>query len=88
MLSEYLTRLLAHALRHDSRPKNPDKAGLTGERITLDPIAVGQSNKLIARELGIAEGAVKIHVKQHTRELDVRSRVEAVVLAVERGMKA
>lgn len=89
VLSEYLTGLLAHALRQDSRPKNPDKAGLTEqERKILDHIAAGQSNKLIARALGIAEGTVKVHVKHVLKKLDVRSRVEAAVLAVERGKKA
>lgn len=89
VLSAYLTGLLAHALRQESRPKNPDTAGLTEqERRILDNIAAGKSNKLIARELGIAEGTVKVHVKHILKKLDVRSRVEAAVLAVERGRKA
>lgn len=88
VLSEQLTGLLAHAIRQDSRPKSPDKAGLTEqERRILDHIAAGKSNKLIARELGIAEGTVKVHVKHILKKLDVRSRVEAAVLAVEYGRK-
>lgn len=42
------------------------------------------SNKLIARELDIAEGTVKVHVKHLLRKLNLRSRVEAAVCAVEK----
>ncbi len=42
------------------------------------------SNKLIARELDIAEGTVKVHVKHLLRKLNLRSRVEAAVWAVEK----
>jgi two-component system, NarL family, nitrate/nitrite response regulator NarL len=84
-LSERLTRLLAHSLREDSRPKDPDQAGLTEqEGRILEQIALGKSNKLIARELNIAEGTVKVHVKHLLRKLNLRSRVEAAVWAVER----
>jgi hypothetical protein len=41
-------------------------------------------NKVIARELGIAEGTVKVHVKHLLRKLNLRSRVEAAVWAVDR----
>ena len=84
-LSERLTRLLAHSLREDNRPKDPDQAGLTEqEGRILEQIALGKSNKLIARELNIAEGTVKVHVKHLLRKLNLRSRVEAAVWAVER----
>ena len=46
-------------------------------------LAEGQSNKGIARELGITDGTVKLHVRSILRKLDVRSRVEAAVIAVE-----
>ena len=84
-LTERLTRLLAHSLREDNRPKDPDQAGLTEqEGRILEQIARGLSNKLIARELDIAEGTVKVHVKHLLRKLNLRSRVEAAVWAVER----
>jgi two-component system nitrate/nitrite response regulator NarL len=51
-------------------------------------LAEGQSNKLIAHNLGISEGTVKLHVKAVLRKLGVHSRVEAAVLAVENGMRA
>ncbi len=84
-LSEPLTRLLAHSLREDHRPKDPDQAGLTDqEKRILEQIARGLSNKLIARELNIAEGTVKVHVKHLLRKLNLRSRVEAAVWTVEK----
>jgi len=84
-LTERLTRLLAHSLREDNRPRDPDQAGLTDqESRILDLIAQGKSNKLIARELEIAESTVKVHVKHLLRKLNLRSRVEAAIWAVEK----
>lgn len=84
-LTERLTRLLAHSLREDALPKPPEEAGLTEqEGRILDLIAQGKSNKLIARELGIADGTVKVHVKHLLRKLNLRSRVEAAIWAVEK----
>jgi len=48
-------------------------------------IAEGQSNKIIARNLGISHGTVKIHVKAILRKLKVHSRVEAAVLSIQEG---
>jgi DNA-binding CsgD family transcriptional regulator len=45
-------------------------------------IARGDSNKLIARELDIAETTVKIHVQHILRKLNLSSRVQAAVFAV------
>ena len=81
-LSERLTRLLAHSLREDSRPKDPDQAGLTEqEGRILEQIALGKSNKLIARELNIAEGTVKIHLAALFSHFDVRNRTELATRA-------
>ncbi len=54
----------------------------------LGLLAEGQSNKVIARNLGISDGTVKLHVKAILRKLGVHSRVEAAVIAVEQGMRA
>ncbi len=56
------------------------------EREILCHLANGRSNKMIARELDIAEGTVKLHVKSILRKLEVHSRVEAAVIAVEQGL--
>ena len=47
----------------------------------LRGIARGDSNKAIARDLGIAETTVKIHVQHVLRKLNVASRVHAAVIA-------
>jgi two-component system nitrate/nitrite response regulator NarL len=56
------------------------------ERDILRGIARGASNKEIAREHGIAETTVKIHVQHVLRKLDVTSRVHAAVIATEMGL--
>lgn len=56
------------------------------EREILLLIARGDSNKLIARELDIAETTVKIHVQHILRKLGLSSRVQAAVFAVNCGI--
>lgn len=57
------------------------------ENEILNLLAEGQSNKVIARNLGISDGTVKLHVKAILRKLGVHSRVEAAVIAVEQGLR-
>jgi DNA-binding NarL/FixJ family response regulator len=45
----------------------------------LRSLSQGKPNKVIARDLGISEGTVKIHLAAIFRALNVRNRVEAVV---------
>jgi two-component system, NarL family, nitrate/nitrite response regulator NarL len=81
-ISERLTQLLVTSLRDRSRPTSLTEAGLTEqESRILDQLVDGKSNKLIARDLGIAEGTVKVHVKHLLKKLNLRSRVEAAVWA-------
>lgn len=83
IVSDSLTHLLAAALREDKRPKSAEEAQLTEqESRILERIAGGLSNKQIGKELDIAEGTVKVHVKHLLRKLGLRSRVEAAVWAV------
>jgi len=56
------------------------------EREILGFIARGRSNKEIARELDLAESTVKIHVQNILRKLNLTSRVQAAVFAVEQGI--
>ncbi len=56
------------------------------EREVLLGIAHGASNKEIARQHGIAETTVKIHVQHVLRKLNVSSRVHAAVIAAESGL--
>lgn len=51
------------------------------EREVLALIALGDSNKVIARKLDIAETTVKIHFQHILRKLQLTSRVQAAVYA-------
>ncbi len=55
------------------------------EQEILALIAGGMTNKMIARELDICDGTVKVHVKNLMRKLNVRSRLEAAVWALAPG---
>jgi two-component system nitrate/nitrite response regulator NarL len=57
------------------------------EREILALIARGDSNKLIARALDIAETTVKIHVQHILRKLNLTSRVQAAVFAVQQDLR-
>jgi len=82
-ISEQLTELLARALREEPRPQRIDEAGLTPrEEEILGLIAKGWSNKLIARDLALSVGTVKVHVKHVLKKLKLKTRVEAAVWAV------
>lgn len=88
VLSDRLTELLARALRQEVAPPPGPRLDLTDrEREILELIAQGKSNKLIARDLDITEGTVKVHVKHLLKKLNLHSRVEAAVWAVENGFK-
>jgi two-component system nitrate/nitrite response regulator NarL len=56
------------------------------ERQIIVMLARGASNKEIARELDLAESTVKIHVQGILRKLNLGSRVQAAVFAVENGL--
>lgn len=88
VISERLTALLAQALRSQKTELvRPDYDSLTPrERDILKLIADGLSNKMIGRKLDISDGTVKVHVKHLLKKLNLRSRVEVAVWAVEEGL--
>ena len=53
------------------------------ERQILEHLARGESNKTIARALDISHDTVKLHVRHILSKLNLTSRVEAAVFAVE-----
>jgi DNA-binding NarL/FixJ family response regulator len=74
-------------LRHGAPPPRPDASGLTPRQMdVLRCLMRGQPNKLIARELGLTEGTVKIHIAAILRALQARNRTEAVVMARRLGL--
>ena len=82
-LNDKLTAMLARALNEGSKPKSTSEAGLTEqEEKILQLISTGKSNKLIAYDLGITEGTVKVHVKHTLKKLNLKSRVEAALWAL------
>jgi len=52
----------------------------------LHGVAQGRSNKEIARELGLAEVTIKLHLRNVFRKMAVKSRAEAAVTAVRAGL--
>jgi two-component system, NarL family, nitrate/nitrite response regulator NarL len=85
-----LAAVLARAVQGEPPPGNAQQKNLADltkrEREILCLLAEGQSNKVIARNLGISDGTVKLHVKAILRKLEVHSRVEAAVIAVEQDL--
>lgn len=68
-------------------PVAPERARLTArEREIVQCLARGESNKLIARHLEVAESTVKIHVQNILKKLNLTSRVQVAVYAVENGL--
>jgi two-component system nitrate/nitrite response regulator NarL len=89
VVAQELTDVLARMVQGNySSEKESPFSGLTPrETEILSLLAEGQSNKMIARNLGISDGTVKLHVKSILRKLNVHSRVEAAVIAVEHGLR-
>ncbi|WP_066733771.1 response regulator [Cupriavidus sp. D384] len=56
------------------------------ERDIVQGLVRGESNKEIARELGVAESTVKIHVQNILKKLNLASRVQVAVYAVGHGL--
>ena len=50
-------------------------------------LLAGKSNKVISRELHLAEGTVKNHVAAVLKALNVDTRVQAVIAAARLGLK-
>lgn len=90
VVAQNMTDVLTRMAQGKSAEPTPDSpfADLTPrETEILALLAEGQSNKVIARNLGISDGTVKLHVKAILRKLNIHSRVEAAVIAVEKGLR-
>lgn len=91
VMSSQMAGKLADAMRMPQKG-NAREAGLEKltprEREIIVMLARGASNKEIARSLDLAESTVKIHVQGILRKLNLASRVQAAVYAVEHGLVA
>ncbi len=89
VVSAEMTTKLVKGLRAASGGDNvvADKDALSPrEHEILGYLAKGASNKEIARSLDLAESTVKIHVQHILRKLNLSSRVQAAVYAIEHGL--
>jgi DNA-binding NarL/FixJ family response regulator len=88
LLAPAITRRLIESFVHPGHaPLPPGYAELTSrERDVLMLVARGLSNAEVAAELVISEATVKTHVGHVLSKLDLRDRVQAVVLAYETGL--
>lgn len=86
VVSPEMTGKLVREVRGGS-PGGPKAENLSPrEREILQHVAKGASNKEIARALNVAESTVKIHVQHVLRKLELNSRVQAAVWAIENGL--
>jgi len=86
-LTDVLARMVQGDPAEEEKKQSPFSELTPRELEILCLLADGQSNKVIARNLGISDGTVKLHVKAILRKLEVHSRVEAAVIAVEQGLR-
>jgi DNA-binding NarL/FixJ family response regulator len=58
----------------------------TRELEVLTLVAKGLSNKEIGTALDVAEGTIKVHLKNILAKLNVSDRTQAILVAVKRGI--
>lgn len=93
VISESMTaKLVAHFRAPEKTAPAAPTAPATADRLTprereiILGLARGESNKEIARTLDVAESTVKIHVQNILKKLNLTSRVQVAVYAVEHGL--
>jgi len=90
LLSPSVTRTVINRMARQPQPDASAARRLQGltprERDVLEVLARGLSNAEIAETLVVEESTVKTHVKRILSKLDLRDRVQAVILAYETGL--
>lgn len=69
----------------DAAPANASNGLTERQKAVLARLGLGDSNKAIARHLGIREGTVKVHVRQIMRKLGASNRTQAAVAGATNG---
>lgn len=89
ILSPEMTTKLVNQLRTPAPVEKEDPLYSTltpREKETLAWLTKGVSNKEIARALDLTESTIKVHVQNLLRKLNLHSRVQAAVYAIEHGL--
>jgi two-component system nitrate/nitrite response regulator NarL len=92
VMSPQMTGKLVREFRTQPKAGTSPQSGEEHEKLSprekeiITHLARGASNKEVARSLGVAESTVKIHVQSILKKLNLTSRVQAAVYAVEHGL--
>ena len=90
LLSPSVTRIVIDRMAQQPTPNLSDQASLKTltprETEVLALIARGLSNREIAAVLFVEESTIRTHVKRILMKLDLRDRIQAVILAYETGL--
>lgn len=79
-MNDYLNSLRVKTAKSlSSRAREAIESLTKREHEVFQLLAQGKSNKLIARNLDISDGTVKVHVKRVLKKLNARSRYEAAM---------
>lgn len=79
-MNDYLSSLRVKTAKSlSSRAREAIESLTKREHEVFQLLAQGKSNKLIARNLDISDGTVKVHVKRVLKKLNARSRYEAAM---------
>ncbi len=80
--------LLANMFKSGSHAETLENVKLTQrETQVMSLLVAGMNNKLMARELNISDGTVKVHIKNILRKTKMNSRLEAAVWALSHGFE-
>ncbi len=84
---EMTARLVQSLIQPNTTPAASALDALTTRELEiLGHLAAGHSNKIIARNLNLAESTIKVHVQSILRKLELSSRVQAAVYAVQHNV--
>lgn len=88
MTTKLINQFRSPSLQTDEKESSAENEDLLTprEHEILYWIVQGASNKVIARELDITESTVKVHVQNILRKLELSSRVQAAIYAIEHGL--
>lgn len=87
-LSSVLARFVrGETVQDDTKTDTPFSALTPREHEILLLLAEGQSNKVIARNLGLSEGTIKVYVKAMLRKLNLNYRIDAALMAANYGIE-